>query len=135
MLIAVAGPYSAPTEAARQRNLAAMNRAAAEVYNLGHIPVIGVNAALPVVDFLGVSEPERYEAIMAISLGIVDKCDAILIIGESPGVTRECDLVRAKRLPVYNSISEISAITESRTSNRLSARLRILKGLETSPRD
>ena len=107
MLIAVAGPYSASTEAARQRNLAAMNRAAAEVYQLGHVPVIGVNAALPVVAFLAAAEQDRYEAIMAISLAVVDKCDAILIVGESPGVNRERDLIRAKGLPVYNSITEI----------------------------
>lgn len=40
MLIAVAGPYSAETIEARQRNLDAMNRAAAEVYKLGHVPVL-----------------------------------------------------------------------------------------------
>ena len=105
MLIAVAGPYSADTAEARQRNLDAMNQAAAEVFKRGHMPVIGVNLALPVVAFL--KEPDPYEAIMAISLAVVDKCDAILIIGESPGVYRERDLIRAKGLPVYNSINEI----------------------------
>jgi len=44
MLIAVAGPYSADTPEQRQRNLDAMNEAAASVMKLGHIPVIGVNA-------------------------------------------------------------------------------------------
>ena len=106
MLIAVAGPYSAATTEARQRNFDAMNRAAAEVLKLGHVPVIGVNLALPVVNFLP-TEHDRYDAIMTISLAVVDKCDAILIIGESPGVNRERDLIRAKGLAVYNSISEI----------------------------
>ena len=105
MLIAVAGPYSADTAEVRQRNLDAMNLAAAEVFKLGHVPVIGVNAALPVVAFI--DERLRYEAIMTISLAVVDKCDALLMIGESPGVKRECDLIRAKGLPVYNSINEI----------------------------
>ena len=106
MLIAVAGPYSAETTEARQLNLDAMNRAAAEVFKLGHVPVIGVNVALPVVELIPTVH-DRYEAIMTISLAVVDKCDAILIIGESPGVNRERDLIRAKGLPVYNSISEI----------------------------
>ena len=106
MLIAVAGPYSAETTEARQRNLDAMNRVAAAILKLGHVPVIGVNTALPVVEFLP-SEHDRYEAIMTISLAVVDKCDAILMIGESPGANRERDLIRAKGLPVYNSISEI----------------------------
>lgn len=107
MLIAVAGPYSAETTEARERNLDAMNQAAAEVYKLGHVPVIGVNVALPMVEFLG-AKTDRYEAIMTISLAVVERCDAILMIGESPGTNRERDLILAKGLPVYNSISEIS---------------------------
>jgi hypothetical protein len=106
MLIAVAGPYSADTLEQRQRNLDAMNVAAAGVMNRGHIPVIGVNAALPVVACLG-PEVNQYEAMMAISLALVDKCDAILIIGESAGVTRERDVIRSKGLAVYGDLSEI----------------------------
>lgn len=106
MLIAVAGPYSADTPEQRQRNLKAMNKAAAGVMMRGHIPVIGVNAALPVVECLP-AEVNRYEAIMAISLALVDKCEAILVIGESPGVTRERELVRSKGLPVYLNINDI----------------------------
>jgi hypothetical protein len=40
MLIAVAGPYSADTEEKRTANPDAVNIAAAEVYNKGHIPGI-----------------------------------------------------------------------------------------------
>ena len=106
MLIAVAGPYSAETVEQRQQNLDAMNKAAAGVMMRGHIPVIGVNAALPVVELLG-PEIDRYEAIMAISLALVDKCEALLVIGESPGVNRELDVVRSKGLPIYQDLSEI----------------------------
>ena len=108
MLIAVAGPYSANTPEQRQRNLVRMNEAAAGVLKLGHIPVIGVNAALPVVECLG-PDANQYEAMMTISLALVDKCDAILVIGDSPGVNRERDLVRSKGLPVYRDLSEIPA--------------------------
>lgn len=109
MLIAVAGPYSAETSEARQRNLEAMNQAAAEVFRRGHVPVIGVNLALPVVEFLG-GEDNRYDAIMKISLAVVGKCDAILIIGGSPGANLERELIRGKGLPVYNSTSEIPIV-------------------------
>lgn len=105
MLIAVAGPYSAPTAAERQANLDAMNRAAAEVMRRGHIPVIGVNAALPVVDAL--DPDDRYGALMAISLGVVGCCDALLLIGESPGANKERDLIASKGRPVYLSIDDI----------------------------
>jgi len=108
MLIAVAGPYSADTAEQRRRNLDAMNEAAAGVMRRDHIPVIGVNAALPVVECLGAGV-NRYEAIMAISLALVDKCDAILVIGESAGVKRERDLVTSKGLPVYRALKEIPA--------------------------
>ncbi len=105
MIIAVAGPYSAPTASQRQQNLDAMNRAAAELMRRGHIPVIGVNAALPVVEML--DPPDRYEAIMTISLAVVGRCDAILIIGDSPGVDRERDLLVAQGRPVYFSLTDV----------------------------
>lgn len=109
MLIAVAGPYSAPTPEKRQRNLDTMNDAAAEVYRRGHIPVIGANAALPVLDSLDTED--EYEVLMTISLGVVGRCDALLLIGESPGANRERDLIESKGLPVYRSIDEIPTVS------------------------
>lgn len=112
MLIAVAGPYSADTSEQRRRNLDALNQAAVQVMRLGHIPVIGVNAALPIVECLGA---DQYEAMMTISLALVDKCDAILVIGESAGVKRERDLIASKGLPVYVALSEIPEVQPART--------------------
>ncbi|MFZ1320942.1 MAG: DUF4406 domain-containing protein [Ignavibacteria bacterium] len=106
MIIGVAGPYSADTEAERKDNLDAMNEAAAKILELGHIPLIGINAALPVVEKSNFEN--KYEAIMEISLAVIDKCEAILMIGSSPGADRERDLVMSKGLPVYYSIEEIS---------------------------
>jgi hypothetical protein len=105
MIIGVAGPYSAPTEEQRNKNFEAMNIVAAQIYEKGHIPFIGVNMALPVVAHS--SANDKYEAVMEISLAVIDKCDAILIIGESKGVTREKDVLIAKGLPVYYSIDEV----------------------------
>lgn len=105
MLIAVAGPYSANTEKEKENNLKAMNTAAAEVYKKGHIPVIGVNASLYVADEL--PEPERKKVISDISFAIVERCDAILIIGSSPGADHERMLIESKGLPVYFTIEEI----------------------------
>lgn len=105
MLIAVAGPYSASTEEQKQANLDAMNRAAAQVYEKGHIPVIGVNAALPVA--LMLPGKDRREVINGISFAIVEKCDAILMIGSSAGADKEREIIASKGLPVYFSIDEI----------------------------
>lgn len=114
MLIAVAGPYSAPSAEQRQENLNAMNRAAAEVFRRGHIPVIGVNASLPVVDML---DPEdRYDAIMKISLAVVSFCDAILMVGESPGANRERDLLLSQGKSVFATLDDIPFETRATTS-------------------
>lgn len=110
MIIGVAGPYSADTEEKRQQNLDDLNKTAAQLLAKGHTPLIGVNAALPVVQQSGLTKHERYEAIMKISMAVIDKCDALLIIAESPGANRERDFVQSKGLPVYFSIEEIPAI-------------------------
>lgn len=112
--IAVAGPYSAPTARARADNLARMNAAAAALLKLGHIPVIGVNAALAVVHAAGYPDPEhgpnpvdKNDHIMAISMTVIDACDAILHLASSPGADRERDHIAAKGGPVYRSVDEV----------------------------
>jgi len=110
MLIVVAGPYSADTEEKKAKNLEAMNIAAAEVYRKGHIPVIGVNAAVFVADEL--KDIDRHEVINNISFAIVEKCDAILMIGSSKGADMERDIIKTKGLPVYYSLDEIPAAKE-----------------------
>jgi|SRR5688572_8808082 len=105
MIIGVAGPYSAETADKRQENLDAMNIAAARILERGHIPLIGVNAALPVVEKSNIAD--SYKAIMDISLAVIDKCEGLLLIAESPGANKERDLVLSKGLPVFYDINEI----------------------------
>jgi len=82
-----------------------MNEAAARLLEMGHTPLIGVNAALPVVERASIGD--RYEAIMLISLALVKNCDAILVISSSPGADRERDLFISRGRPVYYSINEV----------------------------
>lgn len=105
MIIGIAGPYSADTQEQRQKNLDAMNTAAARLLERGHIPLVGVNAALPVLD-KSISV-DTYKAIMDISLTVIDKCEGLLLLAESPGANRERDLILAKGLPVFYNINEI----------------------------
>src|ERR1041385_2178499 len=51
MWIMIAGPYStgARTPGERADNLQALNRVAVEVHRRGHLPIIGVNLALPMI--------------------------------------------------------------------------------------
>lgn len=105
MIIAIAGPYSAPTAEERKRNLDAMNIAAAEVLQRGHIPLIGMNAALPVIEKAG--SVDEYKVTMDISLAVIGACEALLLLAESPGANRERDVILSKGLPVFYSIDEI----------------------------
>lgn len=112
MIIGVAGPYSAPTKEQRQANLNAMNKAAAAVYQLGHIPFIGINVSIPVVEQMEFeNEEEKYNAIMKMSLALIDQCDALLVIGESRGVQMEKELILGKEFPVFSQLDEIPNIS------------------------
>ncbi|MES2681717.1 MAG: DUF4406 domain-containing protein [Bacteroidota bacterium] len=108
MIIAIAGPYSAETEAQRKKNLDALNRFAARLLEMGHIPLIGINAALPVIEKSKVRDV--YKATMNISMAVVNACDALLLIAESPGANKERDLVLSKGLPVFYSLEEVPGI-------------------------
>ncbi len=107
MIIGVAGPYSADTAEERQINLDNMNKAAARLLELGHVPLIGINAAIPILKKANVLD--KYKCAMDISLAVISACDALLLLAESPGANKERDLILAKGRPVFNSIDEIVA--------------------------
>lgn len=107
MIIGIAGPYSSHTEEGRRANLNKLNEVAARVLEMGHIPLIGVNAALPIIQQAQVNN--NYNTIMDISMAVISACEAILVIGESKGANRERDYIMAKGLPVYYSLDEIPA--------------------------
>jgi hypothetical protein len=105
LLIMVAGPYSAATAEERAANLQAMNAAAVEVRRRGHIPVIGVNAALPVLEAAGL--PYTHPWMMDIALALAARCDALLQIGRSAGADREADVLRSLGRPVYANLRDL----------------------------
>ena len=105
MLICVAGPYSAPGEEQRAANLERMNKAAVEVMRRGHRAMIGVNAALPILQAAGLAYSHPW--MMELSLALTGHCDAGLRIGRSPGADREMDLLAALGRPVFDSPDDI----------------------------
>jgi hypothetical protein len=80
MLVMVSGPVSAESDKMRMDNTARLNRVAAAVLKRGHIPLVGVNAAAPVVEEVGVAD--KYATTMMICEALAERCDAILLIGE-----------------------------------------------------
>ncbi|MGL1344703.1 hypothetical protein ACSTKE_00350, partial [Vibrio parahaemolyticus] len=81
MLIMDAGPYTSggAGPAIRTANLDATNRAALALFDRGHVPIIGVNMALPVIAVAG--QDQFYRLMMPISLALAERCDACLRIG------------------------------------------------------
>lgn len=112
--IMVAGPYSAGARSDEDRaeNLRALNRAAYEVFRRGHIPIIGVNLALPIIEAAG---PETYDQIMMpLSLAAAERCDAVLRVGgPSTGADQEVERIRARGGAVYRSIDEVPQYSSS----------------------
>lgn len=106
--VMIAGPYrsGAASELERSRNLLALNEAAVAVLDKGHIPVIGVNLALPIIEAAG---RDRYDEIMMpLSLAIASRCDAILRVGgDSTGADDEVECVRARAGSVYSRASDL----------------------------
>ncbi len=108
MWIMVSGPYSSggADQQRRQANLDAMNRVALEIFRKGHIPIIGVNMALPMIEVAG---DDMYDEIMMpVSLALIERCDACLRIGgPSKGADEEADSFSSRGLPVYSDVSEV----------------------------
>jgi len=106
--IMIAGPYRSGSDdpGVWGQNHRELNRAAVAVARLGHVPVIGVNLVLPIVEAAG---EDRYDELMTpLSLELAERCDAVLRIGgPSTGADLEVERIRARNLPVFTSISEI----------------------------
>jgi hypothetical protein len=104
----VSGPYrsGAASAEARAGNLAELNRAALALFRAGHVPVIGVNLALPLIEAAG--EAAYDEIMMPLSLGLADRCDACLRVGgPSPGADQEAERFRASGRPVYTRLEDV----------------------------
>jgi hypothetical protein len=108
MWIMVAGPYRSGggDAAVRAARLAAMNRAALALFRLGHVPVIGVNMALPVI---AAAEGDAFEEVMMpLSLALAERCDAVLRIGgPSGGADAEVQRFIAAGKPVFHTIEDV----------------------------
>ncbi|MFT4727092.1 MAG: hypothetical protein ACI9UN_001587 [Granulosicoccus sp.] len=77
----IAGPYStgAANSEERHQNHNALNEAALQIFEKGHIPIIGVNLALQIISIAG--EDRFNQIMMPISLAIAERCEACLRVG------------------------------------------------------
>ncbi|HYF09707.1 MAG TPA: hypothetical protein VD970_18970 [Acetobacteraceae bacterium] len=121
----VVGPYTTggADAATRAERLAALNRAALALFRRGHVPVIGVNMALPVIavarGVMGEEPPPRPspatekqdpfdEIMMPLSLALAERCDRCLrVAGPSAGADAEAARFAAAGKPVWHSLDEV----------------------------
>lgn len=109
MWIMIAGPYASGGADARQRpaSLAALNQAALAVFRLGHVPVIGVNMALPLIA-VAATDGAYEEVMLPLSLALAERCDACLRVGgASAGADAEVARFLALGRPVYRRIEDV----------------------------
>jgi hypothetical protein len=109
--IMVAGPYrsGAQSEAEREENRLRLNRTAVEVLRRGHVPILGINLALPLIESAGA---DRYDEIMLpLSLALAERCDAVLRVGgPSAGADAEVERITARGGAVYRSLDELPRV-------------------------
>ena len=106
MWIMIGGPYGTCAQSAADRaaNLARLNDAALAVFRKGHVPIIGVNLALPILAAGG----SESEIMMPLSLALTDRCDAFLRIGgASIGADEEMARFLSAGKPVFRTIEEV----------------------------
>jgi hypothetical protein len=107
LMVLVAGPYRSGTgddPAKMAANVDAMNQAALEVFNAGHLPVTGEALALPLIDISG-----DFDGIFhPIARRLVDRCDAVLRIGgPSTGADEMVARGRAAGARIVHSVAEL----------------------------
>lgn len=92
-------------------NLKVLNEAAVALHRAGHVPIVGVNMALPMIEAAGGSDAAYEELLAPVSLALVDRCDACLRVGgPSSGADDEVRRFEAAGRPVYRALKEVPAV-------------------------
>ena len=117
LMILIAGPYRSGTNDDPQlitANVKAMTDAALEIYNIGHLPVLGEWFALPLIETAGskkIGDDIFNKIFHPIALQLIDHCDAILRIGgPSTGADEMVNTGKAKNKIIFYNIGEIPVI-------------------------
>ncbi|MFZ4726847.1 MAG: hypothetical protein ACOYMD_15545 [Paludibacter sp.] len=114
LLILVAGPYRSGTNDIPElieANVKAMNEMALELYEMGHMPVLGEWFALPIIETAGskeVGDKIFNDIFHPIAIKLIDHCDAVLRIGgKSSGADEMVNIGMLKGKIIFKDKSEI----------------------------
>jgi len=117
LMILVAGPYRSGTNDDPQliaANVKAMTDAALEIYEIGHLPVLGEWFALPLIEAAGSKKigDEIFNKIFhPVAVQLIDHCDAVLRTGgPSAGADEMVNAGKAKNKIIFYRIAEIPSL-------------------------
>lgn len=117
LMILIAGPYRSGTNDDSQliaANVKAMTDMALEVYEMGHLPVLGEWFALPLIEAAGSKQTgdEIFNRIFhPVAVQLIDRCDAVLRIGgPSAGADEMVSTGRSKGKRIFLNKEEIPAL-------------------------
>ena len=111
LLILIAGPYRSGTggdPALIARNLERLEKAAAPIHRLGHVPMIGEWVALPILRGMEEADAADGDVMYETAHRLLQHCDAVLRLpGDSAGADKDVEIALERGLPVYRSLEEI----------------------------
>lgn len=113
-MVLVAGPYRSGTggdPAKMEANLKILSAAAWEVWNRGHLPVIGEWLALPLASAAGSTRvgDEVWDSIgYPVADRLIDRCDAVLRLpGPSQGADGDVVRAQGRGMPIFTSVDAL----------------------------
>lgn len=116
-MILVAGPYRSGTNDDPKliaQNVKHMTDTALELFQRGHLPVLGEWFALPLIEAAGSTQTGDAifnEIFHPVAIRLIDHCDAVLRIGgASAGADEMIHQGRAKAKQIYLDLSEIEPV-------------------------
>ncbi|WP_149095336.1 GDP-mannose pyrophosphatase NudK [Paenibacillus terrae] len=117
--ILIAGPYRSGTSddpVLIEKNVQFMNEIALQVYETGHLPVLGEWYALPLIATAGSTSlgDEVFNRIFhPSSIRLLDHCDAVLRIGgPSQGADEMVKVAREKQLLIFEHLEDLPPVTQ-----------------------
>jgi GDP-mannose pyrophosphatase NudK len=121
MLVLVAGPYRSGTNdqvELIEKNVRFMNTIALDVYNAGHLPVLGEWFALPLIETAGSKSlgDEVFNRIFhPVAIQLIGFCDAVLRVGgESNGADEMVKVGIEKGKIIFYNLSDVPKIKDGK---------------------
>ncbi len=115
LMILVAGPYRSGTNddpVLIQQNVDNMNEMALQIYQSGHLPVLGEWFALPLIETAGskgMGDDIWNELFHPVAIRLISKCDVIMRIGgPSNGADEMVRIGRENDKRIIHTLEELS---------------------------